>query len=136
MPVPTLIHPVPVKLRQISRSTTFYDDDAREPIQHATRLATKTIQGQVSWKSQFDIGHNKAGTVLNASGYVLFRKIDLDAQSIVLQDNDRIIQIGTRDTDVYINKLVPTGHYPDIGGHTMIKAFFADRAPSKQTRGG
>lgn len=136
MPIPNLIHPVPIKIRQISKLTTHYDEDAREPIQHAARSVTKTVNGQVKWASQFKLGHTRAGATEKAAGYVLFRNVDLVAKSIVLQDNDQIIQIGTRDTDVYINELEPTGHYPDTGGHTMIKAFFQDRAPSKQTRGG
>lgn len=135
MPIPNLIHPVPIKIRQIQRGATYYDEDAREPIQHASRSTTKTISGQVKWRSQFELGHEKGGPTEGAAGYVLFRKIDLEAQAIELQDGDRFVEIGNRETDVYVTALRPVGHYPDRVGYTMIKAFFEDRQPSKQTRG-
>lgn len=135
MPVPRLIHPVPVTIQQIDKSATIMDEDAREPIQSAARPVSKTLNGQVKWQSQFDEQNTRVGTIESASGYVLFRQIDLTAKSIVLQNEDRISRIGTSDTDVYITNLRPVGHYPDQGGHTMIKAFFDDRQPSKQTRG-
>lgn len=135
MPIPRLIHPVPVTIEQISKAATIYDDDAREPIQFAARPVTKKVDGQVKWQSQFSEQNTRAGTVESASGYVLFRQIDLTAKAIVLQREDRFSRIGTRDTDVYITSLRPVGHYSDQGGHTMIKAFFDDRQPSKQTRG-
>lgn len=135
MPIPRLLHPVPVTIEQISKATTLYDEDAREPIQFAARPVSKTLDGQAKWQSQFAEGNTRGGTTEGAAGYVLFRQIDLDAKSIVLQIEDRISRIGTLDTDVYISRLRPVGHYPDQGGHTMIKAFFDDRQPSKQTRG-
>lgn len=135
MPIPRLIHPVPVTIEQIDKSATIYDEDAREPIQFAARPVKKTLNGQVKWQSQFSESNTRAGTIEGASGYVLFRQIDLTAKAIVLQLEDRLSRIGTRDTDVYITNLRPVGHYPDQGGHTMIKAFFDDRQPSKQTRG-
>lgn len=135
MPTPNLIHPVPVTIEQIDKPATLYDEDAREPIQFAARATSKTIAGQVKWGSQFDETTTRVGTVEGASGYVLFRQIDLTAAGVELQLEDRFSRIGTRDTDVYITRLRPVGHYPDHSGHTMIKAFFDDRQPSKQTRG-
>lgn len=135
MPAPRLIHPVPVTIHQIDKGATLYDEDAREPIQAAARFASKTLDGQVKWFDQFNEKNTRVGTIEEAAGYVLFRQIDLTAQSIVLQNEDRISRIGTRDTDVYITRLLPVGHYPDQGGHTMVKAYFGDRQPSKQSRG-
>lgn len=135
MPIPRLIHPVPVTIEQISKAQTLYDEDAREPIQFAARPVSKTLDGQVKWQSQFSEKSTRAGTVESASGYVLFRQVDLAAKSLVLQLEDRISRIGTRDTDVYITSLRPVAHYPDQGGHTLLKVFFNDRQPSKQTRG-
>lgn len=133
--IPRLLHPVPVTIEQIDRGETLYDEDAREPIQQAARKVSKTIPGQVKWFSQFDDKPTRAGTIENASGYVLFRQVDLTAYAVELATEDRFSRIGTRDTDVYVVSLRPVGHYPDQGGHTMIKAFFKDRQPSKQTRG-
>lgn len=136
MPIPNLLHPVPIKIRQLSRATTVYDDDAREPIQVVGRTAELTVSGQVRWYEQYRQEHTRVGTVEGASGYVLFRLADLAAQSITLQRQDQFIEIGGRATDVYVVSLEWVGHYDDQGGPTMVKAHFADRQPARQTRGG
>lgn len=133
--IPNLIHPCDVKIKQILKSSTIMDEDAREPVQQAKRAATKTVPGQPKWGQQYGLGAGKAGAVEGSDGYVLFRKIDLDAASVTLQPNDRFVQIGHVMTDVYIIKLEWCGHYQDQSGPTMVKAHFADRQPSKQTRG-
>lgn len=135
MPIPNLLHPVPVKIQQIDKANTFYDEDAREPVQHAARKATVTLPGQAKWGAQFDMSPGKGGISEDAAGYVLFRRVDLGAAGISLQVNDRISQIGDVDTDVYIMKLEWTGHYLSAGGPTLVKAYFADRQPARQTRG-
>ncbi len=131
---PNLIHEVTVEIQQINRAATFMDEDAREPIQHATRDAIKKVKGQPRWNSQSLKGHDRGGTTETSLGYVLFRLVDLDAQSIVLQVNDRFKKIGRIDTDVFIVKLEFQGHYPP-DGPTLVKAHFEDRQPSKQRRG-
>jgi hypothetical protein len=131
MPIPNLIHPVPIIVEKISRSTTFYDEDAREPVQFADRPVETKIDGQVKWFDENELAATKSGPAEGSSGYVLFRQIDLTAKSLELEQNDRFTKIGLRTTDVYVTALRPVGHYPDQAGHTMIKAYFADRQPSR-----
>lgn len=131
MPVPNLIHPIPVKIEQIDRAGSFVDDDAREPIQFAKRNPVKTVKAQVKWDFELGLTMTKGGAQEGASGYALFRYVDLEAQGIELQQNDRFIEMGGLKTDVYITRLQPTATYDDIGGPTMVKAFFADRQPSR-----
>jgi hypothetical protein len=131
MPIPNLIHPVDVKVEQISKAETFFDEDAREPVQHAARAATVTLKGQVRWRGQFNLSAGVEGAELNADGYVLFRYIDLNAASVELQPNDRFVEIGGRETNVYIDRVEHLGHYPDVNGPTLVKAYFVDRQPSK-----
>jgi hypothetical protein len=135
MPQPNLLHPVPVVLEQLSEADTYYDEDAREPIQDGARPVQVTVQGQVDWRAQKDLALLRGGNLENASGYVLFRVVDLAALGITLEPEDRFAQIGGIDTDVYIHRLEWVGHYPDAGGPTMVKAYFWDRAPARQTRG-
>lgn len=134
MPIPRLIHPVNVRIAQISKAATVYDNDAREPVQQARRAAIKAVQGQVLWGTAKGLEVVRGGAGESADGYVLFRLVDLRAKSITLQQNDRIVQMGTVETDVYIIKLRYEGHYPDQSGPTLVKAFFADRQPSKQPK--
>jgi hypothetical protein len=129
---PRLIHPCSITIKRVDHGTTLYDEDAREPLQQATRLTSVTIQGQVSWAdtSQKDTG--RSGVLLNAQGYVLFRKLDLDAAGFAIQINDRISKMGHVETDVYVERLEWIGHYTELEGPTMIRAYFSDRLPSKQ----
>jgi len=84
---------------------------------------------------QYGLEATKAGARENAVGYVLFRKVDLDAASITLQINDRFAKLGTVDADVYVDRIEHTAHYPDQGGPALVKAHFSDRRPAEQTRG-
>ncbi len=135
MPIPNLLHPVPIEIEQLDKGNTYYDDDAREPIQFAARKTKITVSGQVNWGAAMAADHERTGAVENASGYVLFRYVDLEAAGVVLQREDRFTSIGGVVTDVYVDRLVPRGHYPDIGGPTMVKAYFVDRQPARQQRG-
>jgi hypothetical protein len=80
-------------------------------------------------------------------GYVLFRLVDVRAAAnragfgqYRLKQNDRFLKFGVGpnavETDLYIVDLRYSGHYPDQGGASLVKAFFEDRNPSKQNRGG
>ena len=135
MPQPNLKHPVDVVIQQILRSTTIMDDDFREPVQSAARTAKKTLKGQVQWRSHNSLSEKNYGPISDASGYVLFILADLNRESITIKREDRFTRMGGVDTDVYVISTRPCGHYPGLGA-TMIKAFFADRQPAKQSPGG
>lgn len=132
--MPRLIHPVPISIQQFNLSATIQDEDYREPVQQAARGTTVEAVGQVAWSGDKELEFTRGGVQEKANGYVLFRYRDLNAKSITLKDNDRFISIGGIETDVYIAKLLPIGHYTDQGGPTMVKAFFIDRQPSRQGR--
>lgn len=133
MRYPRLIHPVDVVIEQIDDADTAWDEDAREPVFQAARSAAVTLKGQASYGSSKDLSFEQAGRRENESGYVLFRTRDLEAASVTLRPNDRITKIGDVDHDAYITRLEPKGHYPGYNS-TLVKAHFADRAPSKQVR--
>jgi hypothetical protein len=135
MVLPNLIHPILVHIQQIDKGNTFQDENAREPVQLVQRTPTKIILGQPKWGAQKNVEPGKAGYVEGSSGYILFRKVDLDAESVTLEPQDRFIKIGHVVCDVYIIKLEWTGHYQDQNGPSLIKAHFADRQPSKQSKG-
>lgn len=141
MPFPRLLHPVPVELESLDRAATIVDDDYGEPVQQAVRSPRHVLSGQVSWgkgDQQFRLG--PLGAEEHADGYVLFLLKDLRAANLELKQGDRIVAIGAGvariELDVYVVKLKPEGHYAWAGGPTMMKAFFADRFPAKQKRGG
>ncbi len=135
MPVPNLLHPVPIIVEQIDHASTLWDEDARESVQQASRSTPVTLQGQVKWGAVEEVEMERQGVAEGADGYVLFRKIDLDALGITLAPNDRFTAIAHVETDVYILKLQPMGHYTDQGGHTLVRAWFEDRTPAKVAHG-
>ena len=136
MVLPNLLHPVPIEIEQISRSASIQDDDYREPVQQAVRGPRVTAPGQVKWFSDDRSYPTKAGSESESQGYVLFRYVDLTRLGITLQQADRIVSMGGLAVDVYVTELRPEAHWPDLGGPGTVKAFFKDRHPSKQTRGG
>lgn len=135
MAIPNLIHPVPIVIRQIDESETIYDDDMREPVQQTVRGASVTVNGQVKWGMEKSFTSTARGAEEGSDGYVLFRYVDLAAAGITLKREDRFLKLGNVDVDVYVKALRPEGHYSDQGGPTLVKAFFADRQPSRQTEG-
>ena len=132
MTLPNLLHPVPIVIEQLDQTNTVYDEDYREPVMQASHATSKTLPGQVKWGLDDELAMSVGGPSEKADGYVLFRYVDLNAQSVTLKQNDRFTKIGNVETDVYIVSLKPIGHYPDAGGATMVKAFFSDRQPSRQ----
>lgn len=143
-PVPNLIHPVPVLIEQIDKRDqetssgdgTWFDDDFREPVQQVTHgtpgLPPISCPGQVKWGMDEELRATLSGALAESDGYVLFRYVDLEARSLALQQNDRFTKLGTLDSDVYIVGFRPEGHYEDVGGPTLVKAFFKSRQPSRQ----
>lgn len=137
MPIPNLIHPVPVSIQVLDRTETFYDDDFREPVQQAARASTVIVSGQIKWGVDEEKGSQRGGVVEGSDGYVLFRLVDLAAATppVTIKREDRFLRLGTVDVDVYVTALRYEGHYDDVGGPTLVKAFFQDRQPARQTRG-
>ncbi len=131
MPIPNLIHPIPIKIQQLDLTETYQDDDYREPVQQALYEETKTVKGQALFGSEEELRVKLGGVVAGAAGYVLFRYHDLNAKDIDLKLNDRFIKIGNLKMDAYIIKLTPKGHYSDVGGATLLMAVFTDRAPAR-----
>lgn len=131
MPIPNLIHPVPIVIEPIDKPNTEYDEDFREPIQLVARKATKTVPGQVMWSVDKRIQYTRGGNRYDADGYVLFRYVDLVKEGVTLSISDRLVSIGGLTTNVYIQYFQPLGHYPDTGGPTIVKAFFSDKDPAK-----
>lgn len=147
MPLPTLLHPTLILIEPLMRSATIVDVDYREPIQQASRGPRFYCPGQVAWTSSERLDAQPMGADQQSAGYVLFRLIDVRLTGTAaglgkyrLKQNDRILQMGVGDnaveTDLYITDLRYGGHYADQGGATLVKAFFQDRDPSKNNRGG
>lgn len=131
MPIPNLIHPIDVKIEQINKGSTFYDDDAREEVQIVGRVPTVTVKAQVKWDFEISLKATKGGAQEDASGYVLFRLLDLDALGIEIKRGDRFVEFGNRPANVYVVRVQPTATYDDVNGPTLLKAFFSDREPSQ-----
>jgi hypothetical protein len=135
MPLPNLIHPVPITIQRKDVPSTYVDGDFREPVQQSARLATVVVPGQVKWFSDEDMLAGHAGIQGESDGYILFRRVDLAAAGVVLKLNDRFAKLANIDTDLYIVNFRHEGHWPAEGGSTLMKAFFKDRTPSRQNRG-
>jgi hypothetical protein len=130
MPTPNLIHPVPIQIKQLDTSNTAMDRDYREPILQSKRSSTVTVQGQVKWWSRSNLDFTEGGSQEEYTGYVLFRRVDLERQGITIKNNDKIIKIDNLDMDLYITKFNPIAYYKN--GYSLLKCFFLDRQPANQ----
>lgn len=130
--VPTLIHPVPVILEPLNAATAPRDEEARELV-HGARRGTKVrISAQVSWSLKDDPTDHPAGVVEISKGYVLVRRRDLERMNLTIARGDRISKIGVQAVDVYVTGTQPRGHYPDQGGHTLLRVYWGDRQPVRR----
>ena len=136
MPTPRLLHPIPVKIRKADREqTAVWDENFREPIGQVRRKQRPIeLIAQIKNKIEARAVATSGGVTLQSDGYLLFLWRDLINADVTIDNGDRIVEIGDkdskRDVDYYIFETTGRGHYPQHGGHTMLKAFFQDRAPS------
>lgn len=131
---PRLIHPITITIEQIDKGATIYDHDTREPIQQASRSSTVTIKAQIRFRSLDEVDLRRGGDRLDARGYVLFRRKDMEKQSITINPNDKITSIGHQTgLEYFITRIEWIGHYPLHNGPSLLKAWFDDRAPGKQS---
>ena len=129
MPVPNLQHPVDVVIERVNRSATTYDTQAREPIRTVGRLPAITIPAQVQWTIRSP-SMVPAGIVNQASGYLVARKVDLEAKGYSPLVGDKITNVGCESTDLYVLYVSPMAHYPDQRGVTLYRIWFEDRRPA------
>jgi len=135
---PNLIHPIPVFIRKLERSlTAIQDDDLHEPLGQARRESKPIkLYAQIQTSDTDAPVVSEGGVVEKTDGYCLFRTADLRLARFEVERGDRIVQIGeapnAREVDLYITKIRPMGHYPSASGHTLIRAYFEDRKPSRQ----
>lgn len=138
MPLPRLIHPIPVWLRKEDRTfTAVYDNNLKEPVGQARRP-----QKPIKLVAQIFVGNtdnpmpSEGGVIERSDGYLLFRTSDLRDLKVEVDRGDRVVKIGdgdnAREVDYYITKLKWMGHYSWAGGPTLLRAYFEDRHPSHQ----
>jgi hypothetical protein len=136
MPIPNLIHPIPIRVQPIDRANVITDADYGEEMEVIARKTETIVSGQVKWVGFDRFKPSMDGPQEGEDGYVLFRIVDLRAVSLnMIHRGDRFVQLGGSPnavgTDVYVTRSRFSGHYPDQNGPTLVKAFFADRQPVK-----
>jgi len=148
--LPNLIHPIPIKIQRVNPGVTVIDPVAREPVRQlwkagqgpGTGTVTELV-AQVNWNQ----GHvakpkfHPGGPEEESMGYILFRVFDLLTAGVATDNGDgtvevgivrgdRIVQIGIRQTNLYVLFFRDVAGYPDQGGTTLLEADFSDRQPS------
>lgn len=142
MPTPTLLHPIPVKLRKADKKfTAAWDENFREPVGQVRRKQRPIeLLAQIK-NTKVDVATTtEGGVTLQSDGYLLFLWSDLIAAGVQIEQGDRIVEIGAddglREVDYYIIQTTPRGHYPEHGGPTLLKAYFQDRESAQHREGG
>lgn len=141
MPMPNLLHPTRCRVRPIDRAATTQDNSLREPVQLIARRPTLEFEAQVEMRAQGGMGltarDERKGFSVDESGYLLVRRIDIEALGYDPQIGDEFIETsGSGDVSLkirgYLTKTTPSGHYPEHG-YTLVKLFFGARKPARPT---
>lgn len=131
MPIPRLVHPVPVRVVPLAKADSAFDEDLREPMREVEGGDTIETVAQVSYN--VDARSLPIGIVEGVSGYLLFLRADLEADGYAPKIGDRIVEIGNSGETLLFVVFVRDGaHYPDAGGATTRYVYFNDRRPSAQ----
>jgi hypothetical protein len=153
MPIPNLIHPVPITFELLDRDETVFDKYAREPVGQAIRQGESPRTGsQVTVKGQYSEyfasarhdypTYEREGVEETTDSYVSLRYKDLLHAGLVELNNgvwenmqikrgDRVVQIGREQVNLYVQGFKLFAHYPGPKG-TMIQVNLADRHPVDQ----
>ncbi len=139
--LPRILHPVAIEIEKIQRAEGIMDPDYAEPVQQAVRGPRISCPGQVQWGMDERLRATLTGAEQESEGYILFSRRSLRAVGLIeLAQNDRFTAIGSGPNkvlvDLYVVGVRYQAHYPDQRGAAHVKAFFKDRFPSKQSRGG
>ena len=130
---PRLIHPIPVEIRQISRTKTKWDDKAREPIGRIVRDNVVQLEAQVRWVRIEQPIADFNGIRHDSKGTLTFRYRDLDEAGITLVRGDKVSKIGNRNTDMFLDHFEDAGNYQDFSGATLLVVTMVDRDPGEST---
>ena len=134
MPRPRLIRPTTITIQPVDRTTTEWDQDAREPLRTVARKTTITIPGQPRFGTLRLGGRGEdvwtaTGLDESANGFITVRKVDCDAIGYTPSTGDRITKVGARTTELYVIKVHDLGHWSDTDGYSLMRLYFRDRRP-------
>lgn len=140
MPIPKLQNATTVEIGQINEDKTAYSNRRREPINHVQRFANFKIKAQIFFGETEFIGdamgmkpseRNLAGSIMNAKGYIVVRKLDLQTLGKTLSKGDKLSSYGNAGSELscefYLLGKKDAGQYSSVGQCTLEKWFFEDR---------
>ena len=151
MPLPNLIHPIPITIQRQLPAATVFDDKDRQPVRQLWKKgqgpgtgSEETFEAQVNWNDGA-IGKpilNPGGVEEKSKGYLLARVVDLITAGIAVENGDgtvdfgikrgdRITRIGIRRVELYVGWFRDAAHYPDQGGSTLLEINILDRNPAE-----
>lgn len=131
MPIGDLIQPVYVIFEPHDQAVRMTDEDAREQY-HGKRSSRQVVlPAQVYWDEESAQEMHVGGDQPSVSGYLVVRRVDMQAQNCNIDVKDRIVAIGdATGLDAYVTKRVRFGHWSDVGGAVYVQFFFKDRDPT------
>ena len=125
---PDLIHEVDVVIEPVDKAATVYHSRAREPVKQVARSASVTVGAQVQWVKQDDGSPTRGGAEEGSSGYLVFRRTDLEAKGYDPKRGDKVTSIDTQTgLQLFLMGREPAGHYG--GTNKLLLMNFGDRQP-------
>lgn len=134
--IPELIEPVNVTVKQFNQAGTVFSSGVsgrREVINAPQYNADVILPAQIVFGDNEQLGRmSQLGTEEQIKGYMVLRYVDTQAASVQLKRGDKITKIGQLTTEYFFlhTQGDPAAHFSSIGGFTLFRMFFSDRAPS------
>lgn len=130
---PRLIHPIWITIAPISKSTTTYDAEAREPIREAAKATAIKVKAQNRVRRLAEPEFQPIGVVEDVRGWLTVEKQHTDSFNYIPKRGDLISKIGHRTTQVYIVWWEDMAHYTDQDGAGLMRLYYSDRRPSARS---
>lgn len=134
--IPELIEDIPIKVRQLNVGATQFSSgvSGRKEIINAPVLGAEiSLPAQVVFGDGDQKGnHTQMGVDEQVKGYMVLRYVDVNNAAVTLKRGDKITKMGQLNTEYYFlhSQGDPAAHFTSIGGFTLFRMFFSDRAPT------
>ena len=127
-----LLFPVDVEIEPVDKSSTFYDDSAREPILQVDRNATVTVPAQVEWTDRNRPSQTRTGPQHKSSGYLVILTRTLPDLRYTPKRGDKIVTIPNYSGTYFVTSITPHAHRDGVP--QTLHLDFSDRNPTQGVR--
>ena len=106
---PNRMNLVEIVVKKLSKTKTHWDDDFEEPVGKKDRTVEVTVMGQPNLAARrFERRDpSRTGDREPSNARITFRKSDLESKGVEIAKGDRVVKIGSLETDFLVAEVRP-----------------------------